>query len=357
VALTGRAPRLAHAGMSAPAAVAPPGAHPATPLVCPHCRGPLDEDAAGAGCAVCRRRYPRHHGVLDLRVFADPYLGPEQDRERADLVVAALDRLALPELLEHYWSLSRTTPIALRGAFVQSALRAAARARHLRARIEADGVPLARSRVLEIGSGTGAFLAEAHGHVAEIVGLDIALRWLHVSRRRFRDRGQPPPFLVCACGEQLPFEDGAFDVVVSTATLEFTRDVDRVLAECARVLRPGGRAYLRTVNRFSLAPEPHVRLWGVGWLPRAWQAGYVRRRGRGDFANVRLLSFRDLDRRAARHFAARRFDPPRIPDELWPALSSVERLGAHAYERVAGIGLLRPLLRWVGPEWDVTLVR
>jgi ubiquinone/menaquinone biosynthesis C-methylase UbiE len=343
--------RLAHAGVSAPAAVAPAAAL----LTCPYCGRPLEEDAAGAACAACRRRYSRHHGILDLRVFPDPYLGLDEDRARADLVVAALDRLALPEILEHYWSLSETTPALLRRTFVQSALRAEARARSLRARIEADGVPLARSRVLEIGSGTGAFLAEAHGHVREIVGLDIALRWLHVSRRRFRDRGQPPPLLVCACAEHLPFEDGAFDVVVSTATLEFTRDVDRVLAECARVLRPGGRAYLTTVNRFSLGLEPHVRLWGVGWLPRAWQAGYVRRRGRGDFAKVRLLSFRELDRRAARHFARRRFEPPSVPEELRRELSAVERVGLRVYEAAARVGLVRALLRWVGPEWEVTL--
>ena len=271
MALSGRPPGFAHAGVSAPAALAPP----ALTLVCPHCRRPLIEDAGGADCTACPRRYARHHGILDLRLFPDPYLGLDQDRARADVVVAALDRLDLPELLAHYWSLSETTPAVLRRTFVQSALRAEARARRLLARMDEEGVPLARSRVLEIGSGTGALLAEAHGRIREVTGLDIAMRWLHVSRRRFRDRGQTPPPLVCACAEHLPFEDGAFDVVVSTATLEFTRDASRVLAECARVLRPGGRAYLSTVNRFSLAREPHVAALGRGLAP-ARLAGRLR---------------------------------------------------------------------------------
>lgn len=342
MALAGHPPGVAHAGVSA---------------VCPHCRGPLRENPSDAACLSCDRRYHRHHGLLDLRVLPDPYLSLEEDGARADAVVAAMDRLSLPELLERYWSLSETTPVALRSTFVQAALRAPMRARPLLARMEEDGVPLARTRLLDVGSGTGGFLAEAHGRVAESAGVDVAMRWLQVSRRRFRDRGQPDPALVCANAEHLPFEDGAFDVVVSTATLEFTRDVDRVLAECARVLRPGGRAYLTAVNRFSLAPEPHARLWGVGWLPRAWQAPYVRRRGRGDFSNVRLLSFRDLDRRAARHFAVREFQPPRIPEDLRATFSAVERLGTRAYQAAAGVGALRALLRWVGPEWDVTLTK
>jgi SAM-dependent methyltransferase len=326
-------------------------------VACPHCRGRLREDPPEAQCLSCSRRYRRHHGILDLRVLADPYLGAEEDRARADAVADVLDRLPLPELLEHYWSLSDSTPAALRSTFVQAALRAPIRARALLARMEKDGVPLARSRVLDVGSGTGAFLSEAQGHVAEAVGLDVAMRWLQVSRRRFRDRGQPDPLLVCAGAEHLPFEDGAFDVVVSTATLEFTRDVDRVLGQCARVLRPGGRAYLTAVNRYSLAPEPHVGLWGVGWLPRAWQPTYVRCRGRGDFSNVRLLSCSELDRLTAGRFAVRELRPPAVPDELRATFGAGKRLALRAYQGAIGVAGLRALLRWVGPEWEVTLTK
>ena len=337
------------------ATLLPPDAPARASLRCPHCRGRLQHDEGGATCAACGRGYVRHHGILDLRVFPDPHLGLDEDRDRADRVAAALDSTALPDLLRHYWSLSETTPALLRAVFVRGALRAETRARMLLDRMEADGVPLARSRVLDVGSGTGAFLAEAYERVGEAVGLDIALRWLQVSRRRFLDRGQPAPALVCACAERLPFADGEFDLVVSTATLEFTRDADRVFAECARVLRPGGRMYLSTVNRFSLAPEPHVRLWGVGWLPRSWQAGYARWRGRGDFSRVRLLSRGELDACAARHFAGRRFEPPPVPDDLLPELSGRLRLGVRAYTTLRRWAPGRALLRQVGPEWDVML--
>ncbi len=339
--------------LSAPAALP----LPAVRLVCPQCRAALREEAGAATCTRCRRRYARHHGILDLRLLPDPYLGIEADRARADEVLAVLDGKALPELLEHYWSLSDTTPPTLRRAFAEDARRAPGRARRVLDRMQEDGLPLARCRLLDVGSGTGALLAEAHGSVGDAVGLDIALRWLHVSRRRFRDRGLPAPPLVCAGAEHLPFDDASFDVVTATGLLEFTPDLDRALAECARVLRPGGRAYLDAVNRFSLASEPHVRLWGVGWLPRSLQAAYVRGRGRGDFANLRLLSGRELERAAAAHFAGRRLEPMAVPDELVSTLSPVLRLGARAYRALRGLGSTRGLLCRLGPGWEVTLTK
>ena len=185
MALAGHGTGIAHAGVSAVAAPLP------ARLVCPHCRGSLEEGPAGAACLSCGRRYRRPHGILDLRVLPDPYLSLEEDGARADAVVAALDRLALPELLDHYWSLSESTPVALRGTFVQAALRAPLRARDLLARMEEDGVPLARSRLLDVGSGTGGLLAEAHGRVADRAGVDIAMRWLQVSRRRVGAETEP----------------------------------------------------------------------------------------------------------------------------------------------------------------------
>src|SRR5262249_19738206 len=159
--------------------------------------------------------------------------------------------------------------------FVQSALRGVARARRV-LQLLGDGTfrrPVVTRRVVEVGSGTGNFLAAAAGRYERVVGTDIAMRWLHVSRRRFRDLGLPEPPLICCCGEYLPFPDGSFDLAVSCATLEFTREPGRVLAECARTLATGGAVYLNTANRFSLATDPYTYLWGVGYLPRRWQPG------------------------------------------------------------------------------------
>jgi SAM-dependent methyltransferase len=271
-------------------------------------------------------------------------------------VIAALDR-PFAELLEYYWSLSDVTPQPLRDRFVRSALMGQERARHLLQTLE-DGTFRSRvsaRAVLEIGSGSGPFLAEASGRFERVVGVDIGMRWLHLSRRRFTENGREPPALVCCCAEQLPFPDGAFDLAVMAATLEFTRDQGRALAECARVLGVEGSALLSTVNRFSLAPEPHVSLWGVGFLPRSWQAPYVRWRRRASFENIRLLSFWELDRLAARFFPGREFALGDVSDAALDRLRPAERLKVRAYRLAKGLRPLAALLRWLGPEWDVKL--
>lgn len=322
-------------------------------LVCPACRTPLLEGRDDWCCPACPRRFPSHHGIPDLRLAGDAYLSLEQDRARADLVVAAFEGHDLRGLLEHYWSRSAETPAALRARFVASALRASLRARHLVACLRAEGFLVPTARVLEVGSGTAAFLTEATPHAQEVIGLDLALRWLHVGRRRLLDAGVAKPALVGGAGEALPFEDRRFDLVVCVATLEFTRDPDRVLAECARVLRPGGTLVLNTVNRFSLLLEPHVGLWGVGFLPRAWQAPYVRWRGRGDFSGVTLLARRELQRLASRHFENAILAPADLPEAL--GRGKAARLALRGYGHLRDLAPSRFLLRRLGPEWDARL--
>jgi SAM-dependent methyltransferase len=52
----------------------------------------------------------------------------------------------------------------------------------------------------------------------------------------------------------LPFRDGAFDVVLSLQTVEHLWNQEKLVAECARVLRPGGRLVLTTPNRLTFPP-------------------------------------------------------------------------------------------------------
>ena len=52
-------------------------------------------------------------------------------------------------------------------------------------------------------------------------------------------------------GEHLPFADGSFDVVYAHGVLQYTADADRMIAECRRVLVPGGEAIFMVYNRVS----------------------------------------------------------------------------------------------------------
>jgi ubiquinone/menaquinone biosynthesis C-methylase UbiE/uncharacterized protein YbaR (Trm112 family) len=329
------------------------------PIVCPLCRGELAESALGYHCRPCRKNYPLQGGIPDFRIFPDPYLDFEEDRRRTDFVLKALDRFDLPGLLEHYWSVSDVTPEVLRGKFIRSALLGEHKAQRVLRLLHDNtfATPVRAERVLEIGSGTGNFLAAAASHFKQVVGVDIGMRWLHVSRRRFMDQGMAAPPLICCCAEHLPFPDNYFDLTVCSATFEFTRDQDQVLNEAARTLAPSGAMYLSTVNRYSIAQDPYVYLWGVSWLPRRWQAAYVRWRRNASYENIRLLSYRELKRIATAHFRGFEAALPDIDDESLKQFPFFKRFQVRVYRFVKRLPPMALFLRWFGPQWDVKFSR
>jgi ubiquinone/menaquinone biosynthesis C-methylase UbiE len=98
----------------------------------------------------------------------------------------------------------------------------------------------ASGRVLEVGGGTGANL----GHYGPgVESLTVAEPYPPMLRRLQRRAGDKAPgaTIVQAPAEELPFEDGSFDSVVSTLVLCGVDDQARALDELRRVLRPGGK--------------------------------------------------------------------------------------------------------------------
>ncbi len=330
-------------------------------LVCPLCRRELSVQADAYECRSCQRVYGLHAGIPDFRVFPDPYLSVAEDHARTDIVLQGLETQPdLESLLEFYWSFSDVTPIPLRKKFVRSAMVAGVKAKRIM-RTLADTTfvrsltPETTRSVLDIGAGTGGFVAAATARYETVVGTDIAMRWLHVSRRRYMDLGVPVPPLVCCCAEHLPFPDGAFDLVVAAATIEFVRDQDAVLEESARVLSRDGSMFLQSVNRYALSGDPYVYLWGVGFLPRAWQARYVRWRRDASYENIRLLSHRELHRMAASHFRHQEYALPDVDAEVLERFPVVTRAMVHVYRRLKRLHGIAFILRSLGPGWDVKL--
>jgi SAM-dependent methyltransferase len=101
-------------------------------------------------------------------------------------------------------------------------------------------------RVLEVGCGWGE-LAEwiERDTGAEVVAIDLSPRMVELARERGVDAR-------VADVQELPFADGEFDVVVAAWMLYHVPDLDRGLAELARVLRPGGRLVAVTNSRLHL---------------------------------------------------------------------------------------------------------
>jgi len=95
------------------------------------------------------------------------------------------------------------------------------------------------SRVLDLCSGTGDQAQALRRLGLEVVAADFCLPMVALSRAKFR--GAPPrPRPVQADGLRLPFGDAAFDGATVSFGLRNVADLDRALAEMARVVRPGG---------------------------------------------------------------------------------------------------------------------
>lgn len=104
--------------------------------------------------------------------------------------------------------------------------------------------------ILDVGSGTGTLvdiLAEKYPE-AEVVGVDIAPGMIDFATSKVRRKNAR--FLV-GDGESLPFKDKEFDLVVSSASLQWM-DPQKVFAEVSRVLRPRGKFYLSTFGPATL---------------------------------------------------------------------------------------------------------
>lgn len=120
-------------------------------------------------------------------------------------------------------------------------------------------------RILDIGCGTGAFLRMAARRFpdAELVGVDVAENMIEVAREK-ADGIDQLTFQV-APAEKLPFEDGEFDLVVSTICFHHWLSRREGVAEISRVLSPGG--HLAIADHFA-----------IGWLRPMFALGGSRDR-------------------------------------------------------------------------------
>lgn len=119
-------------------------------------------------------------------------------------------------------------------------------------------------RVLDVGCG-GGLLAEEFARLGcHVVGIDPSAPSIAVARAHTQANSLTIAYGV-ANGEYLPFPNAVFDVVVCCDVLEHVAEVDRVLAESARVLKPGGVYCYDTINRTLLSRLLFVTL-AQDWL-------------------------------------------------------------------------------------------
>ncbi|WP_136247574.1 methyltransferase domain-containing protein [Halomonas borealis] len=203
-----------------------------------------------------------------------------------------------PRIDERDWharvahAFSRAAPRYLERAWAQQAM-----AERLLARLPAHA-----QDVLDLGCGPGDLTAELfrrYGAGGRVTGLDLAPGMLDAARQR---HGQAIDWR-CADAADLPLPNASHDLVVSNLAIQWCPNLDAVLSELTRVLRPGGRALINTLAPGTLAEV------GQAWAHPA-----------------ALLDFRDAacHRRAAHGVGFRRVEVnERIERFHYPDLSAV----------------------------------
>jgi arsenite methyltransferase len=162
---------------------------------------------------------------------------------------------------------------------------------------------VAGERVLDLGSGSGMDVfaaAVATGPTGSVVGVDITPEQLAKAERLRRENHVS---FLRARIEDLPFDDGSFDVVISNGVVNLSADKPAVFAEAARVLRPGGRLALADIvtdhpiaTRTAAQPD----LWAACIAGAGQRDDYLR-----DIAAAGL-ELRSVQRNGAYRFASER---------------------------------------------------
>lgn len=318
---------------------------------CPNCRSNLRESGWALECVGCGRSFPTVSGIPDFRLSIPRYLDGA-----ADLALAkelAESSLPLEELVRTVYSRRPgwdPARIELRTQGVLSA----------RQRLHDDLggwlKPITRGETfLDLGCGGGMLMAASADLQPglTVMGVDASMTQLIVAQRHVRERGGDP-VLAAAMAEALPFANESVPAIVSLDVIEHVDDPDIYLAEINRVLQPGGRLALSTPNRLSLTAEPHVQVWGVGWLPQSLQAAWVRKRSGKVYEDTVLMSSFVLSGRLRRMTQLQfRILIPQVPPAHIEQFAAGKRLFARVFNAISQTSVLRPLFLLIAPFFQV----
>lgn len=331
--------------------------------LCPQCRSSSDlrEEATTEGtewcCDDCGAHYPVVCGIPDLRIAADPYIGIEADRAKARGLEERFETLDLAGLVDHYFAITPEVRPELAARYRVGLLESGpARIEALLALADVHAERLPRdARVLELACGSGPFLATLADRFDRVVAVDIALRWLVVARKRLIELGIGDRVqLVCACAEALPFAADRFDLTIAANALEHVRDAPQMLLEVRRTLSATGTAALTTPNRFSPGPDPHVGIWGIGFLPRAWQDPVARRMTGAGLELIRTRGYGELRRLLAdSEMGHSEFALPALSQADLAHQGAIGRLLGRIYNAVRNWAAVRPVLLRLGPLFQI----
>ena len=258
-------------------------------------------------CRQCRSEFPVWRGILDLRTvetlklyysYAPNWLKDNREFEAA--IEEKFEQLSYPDLIKHAldcWGLYLTKEI--KEAYIRVRLddreRGKQRASLLKQKASAlfDGGN--RELVgIDIGCGSGSTLYALSKICHTVIGLDYFRCDLIIARKLIETEGLSNVHLIAGVLESSILQPCSCNVVTARDVLEHVRAPLHFLEQCLHLLKARGLLNFNSANRYAIIPEPHVTLWGVGFLPRFAQRPYVRLFRNQPYENMRLLSLREV---------------------------------------------------------------
>lgn len=164
--------------------------------------------------------------------------------------------------------------------------------------------PYPNQPVLDAGCGTGNFSIKLARMGSNVTGIDISEDMLSLAKNKAAHLHLDINFFRMDL-HSLNFADHFYAGVFSMAAWEFVIDPERAFAELWRVLRPGGKLLIGTINRESP--------WGQQYMEQAKQPGSV-------FGSACFKSLQDLKNLASQHISGWSeclFVPPEAEDHLF----------------------------------------
>lgn len=154
------------------------------------------------------------------------------------------------------------------------------------------GNSVASSRCLNIGCSTGIMDSFIAPHVGHITGIDIDQDAINYANANF---SSSKASFVLGDAMRVDFADSIFDVIVCSQVYEHVPDPGRMMAEVARLLKPGGVCYFAATNRLCVI-EQHYFLPFLSMLPQRMADLYLQLAGRGDHYYEKHLTYWGLRR-------------------------------------------------------------
>lgn len=278
-------------------------------LCCPQCKADLKTSDDKYFCASCGVDFPVIAGIPDFR-FGLPDKQKQKEMSEVSQLLRIYNNATFEELLTAH--IKQTTNADLIPVEMQYEMGWVERGEKelfkINNLLNRYGSTVAFPQniegeiYLDVGCGKGAMLMTMAPNFSLAVGVDFSLVYLVLAKKLAEQTGAGNTFLFAARNEYMPFKNEAFHFITALDVIEHIDDQPKGVNEDFRILAKDGYLFINSPNRYSLfAPEDHVRLWWIGFLPRAWMQPYIRMVSGRSYKGVRLLSYFEIKSMITRH--------------------------------------------------------